>query len=81
MAIPCVDCGLLLRHGPLEIAQDAQVVHWANIAGDGEREGSHLRAHLSVAGKQSRFGPHLLQVFDDGERLRQHPAFVLERGQ
>src|SRR5947207_2895785 len=44
------------------------------------QQAASMATRRGTAGKQARLRPHLLQVLDDGERLRQHPTLVLEGG-
>jgi hypothetical protein len=56
------------------------VVQRMDVAGDGERESAHARTLQRLARQQRHGGMAFVQVFDDGQRLRQRGAIVLEHG-
>ena len=66
-------------HRLLEITRGAGVLQRLDIAGDDLRQHAHARAIHGIARNQPVVGKRLVEIFDDGERLREPLAVVHQR--
>ncbi len=64
----------------LEIQRGAGVLQRLDVAGDDLRQHAHARAIHRIARNQAMVGKHFIEIFDDGERLRESLAVVHQRG-
>jgi hypothetical protein len=76
VVIPGVDLGLVLTQLVFEIAQRARIVERMDVAGNHLRRRPHLRPFERIARQQRRLGMHLIEIFDDRERLNEHVAGI-----
>ena len=81
---PVVYPGGALRVGGLqgagEVVEHAQVVQRVDVAGHAQRQRAHAGAAHGALRQQRGRGVRLFQVFEEGERLRERGAPVLQRG-
>jgi hypothetical protein len=61
--------------------ENLEILDRVNVAGDQLRRRPHLRAADRIGGQQLWPGDRLVQIFADGEALRQHRAIDFQRGQ
>ena len=74
VVIPGVDLGLLVLELALEILQRDEVVERMDVAGDHLRDGANLGALQRIGRQQRGLGMDIVEIFDNGERLRQRLA-------
>src|ERR1700722_4915209 len=72
MGVPGVDRLLVVLERVLEIEQRRRIVERMDVAGDRLGDRAHVRGRDRVRRQQRRLGMRLVEVLDDGERLRQH---------
>jgi len=63
----------------LDVLQHAQILNRMDFAGDDQRHAAHQRLVGRIAGQQRRLRITFFEIFDDGERLSQDFAAVLQR--
>jgi hypothetical protein len=78
--VPGVVRGLVESERLQEIAQHAQIVDRMDVARDRVGNRAHARAARRIGGQERRLGMHLVEIFADRQRLRQHDRAVFERG-
>ena len=77
---PRGDGGVVVVQCFLEVTRGAGVLQRLDVARDDLRQHPHARAIDSIARNQPVIGKDFIEVFDDGERLREPLAIVDERG-